>query len=142
MIWTVRGPREIEKIRVGDLVLAQHPETGELAYKPVLRTTVRPKEQLLKFQAGGESCVCSGGHLFWVAGTGWVKSRDLASGQILHGADGPVHVSNVELGTEEVTYNLVVADFHTYFVGYRKVLSHDNTIRQPTRAVVPGLQPE
>ena len=142
MVWTVRGPWEIEKIRIGDLVLAQHPESGELAYKPVLRTTVRPKGRLLKFQAGGETCICSGGHLFWVAGTGWVKSRDLASGQILHGAAGPVHVSSIEPGTEEETYNLVVADFHTYFVGYRKVLSHDNTIRQPTRAVVPGLQPE
>jgi hypothetical protein len=142
MIWTVRGPWEIERVRVGDLVLAQHPETGELAYKPVLRTTVRPKGRLLKFQAGGETCVCSGGHLFWVSGTGWVKSRDLQSGQILHGAAGPVHISSVEPATEEETYNLVVADFHTYFVGYRKVLSHDNTIRQPTRAVVPGLQTE
>jgi hypothetical protein len=33
----------------------------------------------------------------------------------------------------------VVADFHTYFVGEAKILSHDNTIRQPTNAVVPGL---
>ena len=142
MVWTVRGPWEIEKMQVGDLVLAQHPESGELAYKPVLRTTVRPKGRLLKFQAGSETCVCSGGHLFWVAGEGWVKSRDLQSGQILHGAAGPVHISSVETATEEETYNLVVADFHTYFVGYRKVLSHDNTIRQPTRAVVPGLVPQ
>jgi hypothetical protein len=142
MIWTLRGPCEIEKICLGDQVLAQHPETGELAYKPVLRTTVRPKAQLIKLQAGGETCQCSGGHLFWVAGEGWVKSRELQSGQILHGASGPVHLSSVELSTEAETYNLVVADFHTYFVGYRKVLSHDNTIREPTRAVVPGLTPQ
>jgi hypothetical protein len=142
LIWTVRGPWEIQKVRVGDLVLAQHPETGELAYKPVLRTTVRPKGQLIKLEAGGETCLTSGGHLFWVAGEGWVKSRNLQSGQILHGASGPVHLSSADLSIEAETYNLVVADFHTYFVGYRKVLSHDNTIRQPTRAVVPGLQPE
>ena len=141
MICTAKGPWEIEKISVGDLVLAQHPETGELAYKPVLRTTVRPKAPLIKLQAGGETCLCSGGHLFWVSGTGWVKSRELQSGQILHSAAGPVHLSSVELAGEEATYNLVVADFHTYFVGYRKVLSHDNTIRLPTRAVVPGLAP-
>ena len=53
-----------------------------------------------------------------------------------------VHLSSVELAPEEETYNLVVADFHTYFVGYRKVLSHDNSMRMPTRAVVPGLRPE
>jgi hypothetical protein len=142
LVWTARGPLEIEQIRIGDLVLSQHPDSGELAYKPVLRTTVRPRGQLIKIEAGGESCETSGGHQFWVAGAGWVKSRDLQSGQILHGAAGPVHISNVELGAEEETYNLVVADFHTYFVGYRKVLSHDNTIRQPTRAVVPGLVPQ
>jgi hypothetical protein len=141
LIWTARGPWEIEKMRVGDLVLAQHPETGELAYKPVLRTTVRPKSRLIKLEAGGETCEASGGHLFWVAGEGWVKARNLQSGQILHGAAGPVHLSSAEPSNEAETYNLVVADFHTYFVGYRKVLSHDNTIRQATRAVVPGLSP-
>ena len=40
----------------------------------------------------------------------------------------------------EATYNLIVADFHTYFVGEGKILSHDNTIREPTVALVPGLK--
>ena len=31
-----------EEIRIGDRVLAQDVETGELAYKPVLQTTIRP----------------------------------------------------------------------------------------------------
>jgi hypothetical protein len=139
LVWTARGPFEIERIQVGDLVLSQHTETGELAYKPVLRTTVRPKSQLIKIEAGGESYETSGGHLFWVSGQGWVKSRELQSGQILHSAAGPVHVSSAEPTTAAETYNLVVADFSTYFVGYRKVLSHDNTVRAPTRALVPGL---
>lgn len=141
LVWTAQGPRAIETTRIGDLVLAQHPETGELAYKPVLRTTTRPPGQLITIEAGGETCQTSGGHLFWVAGEGWVRSRDLQSGQILHGASGPVHVTSVGAGTEAETYNLIVADFNTYFVGSHKVLSHDNTIRQPTRAVVPGLKP-
>lgn len=140
-VWTIRGQVEIERIRVGDLVLSQHSETGELAYKPVLRTTVRPRGPLIRIEAGGERCETSGGHLFWVAGEGWVKSRNLVSGQVLHGAAGPVHVSSVEVTGEAETYNLIVADFNTYFVGYRKVLSHDNTVRIPTRAVVPGLAP-
>jgi hypothetical protein len=141
LVWTAKGPLEIETIRVGDLVLSQHPETGELAYKPVLRTTTRPPGQLVTIQAGGETCQTSGGHLFWVAGEGWVRSRELESGQILHGASGPVHITSVSAGPEAETYNLIVADFNTYFVGYRKVLSHDNTVRQPTRALVPGLSP-
>jgi hypothetical protein len=40
---------------------------------------------------------------------------------------------------QEEAYNLVVADFNTYFVGETGVLVHDNTPRTPTRATVPGL---
>ena len=38
-----------------------------------------------------------------------------------------------------VVHNLIVADFHTYFVGEKGILVHDITYRNPTRAVVPGL---
>ena len=34
-----------------------------------------------------------------------------------------------------------VADFHTYFITDRRLLSHDNTPRQPTQSTLPGLQP-
>jgi hypothetical protein len=139
-VWTSKGLLEIEQVRLGDLVLSQHPETGELAYKPVLRTTVRPVGKLTKIRAGGETFQTSGGHLFWVAGEGWKRARDLTSGHVLHAASGPVHITTVESGAEELTYNLVVADFATYFVGESKLLSHDNTIRTPTRAIVPGLR--
>jgi hypothetical protein len=138
-VWTAKGPLAIEQIRVGDLVLSQHAETGELAYKPVLRTTVRPSGKLIRIQAAGEELQTSGGHLFWVAGQGWTKSRNIQSGQILHTVSGPAYVSFVESGSEAETYNLVVADFNTYFVGDAKMLSHDNTVRTPTRAIVPGL---
>ncbi len=138
-VWTAKGQVAIEQVRVGDLVLAQHAETGELAYKPVLRTTIRPQGELIKVTAGSESFQTSGGHLFWVSGEGWVKSRNLKSGQVLHTANGPLHVNGVEAGSVAQTYNLVVADFSTYFVGQQMVLSHDNTVRTPTRTLVPGL---
>jgi hypothetical protein len=138
-VWTAKGPVSIDQIRLGDLVLAQHAETGELAYKPVLRTTIRPHGKLIKIQAGGEAIETSGGHLFWVSGEGWTKSRELRSGQVLHTARGPLLVSTVEEGSQAQTYNLVVADFSSYFVGQAMILSHDNTVRQPTRTLVPGL---
>jgi hypothetical protein len=81
----------------------------------------------------------SGGHLFWVAGEGWTKSRELPSGSHLHTSRGIVTVSHVATGQTAETYNLVVADFHTYFAGESMILSHDNTVRQPTKATVPGL---
>jgi tetratricopeptide (TPR) repeat protein len=142
LVWTAKGQVAIDLIRVGDLVLAQHAETGELAYKPVLRTTIRPQGELIKVTAESESFQTSGGHLFWVSGEGWVKSRNLKSGQVLHTARGPLHVTEVEAGSVAQTYNLVVADFSTYFVGQQMILSHDNTVRTPTRALVPGLAAE
>jgi len=141
-VWTERGEVAIEKVRAGDLVLSRDVESGELAFKPVLRTTVRPASPLVKIYAGNETFETSGGHLFWVSGEGWVKSRMLETGMVLHTADGPARVTHVAEAPAEQTYNLVVADFNTYFVGQQKVLSHDNTVRRPTSVVVPGLKAE
>jgi hypothetical protein len=138
-VWTATGVVAIEKLQVGDMVLAQDPETGELAYKPVLRTTVRPAGKLIRVLAGGETIETSGGHLFWVAGEGWLKARKIESGQELHGLHGSVRVSAVEEGDTAKTYNVEVAEFHNYFVGQEKILCHDNTVKSPTAAILPGL---
>jgi len=140
IVWTDAGQVAIERIRVGDLVLSQDPETGELAYKPVLRTTVRPEGPLVSVRTvNGEVFQTSGGHLFWVAGEGWMRAREVQSGMELHGVYGATPVSLTDDGPELETYNLIVADFHSYFVGEAKLLCHDNTVRRPTNAVVPGL---
>lgn len=139
LVWTSSGQMPIEAIQVGDVVLSQDVETGELAYKPVVRTTIRPMEPLIKTRVGNDAFETSGGHLFWASGQGWSKARDLESGVLLHTIKGTVPVLSVESGTVAQTYNLVVADFNTYFVGAGKVLSHDVTDRQPTTKLVPGL---
>lgn len=139
VVYTSAGPVAIEKIQVGDLVLSQHPETGELAFKPVLATTVRPAGELIRVHIGGESISTSGGHPFWVSGEGWVKARDLRSGMELHTASGSVTVSTIDAGPVSETHNLIVADFNNYFAGENRVLSHDNTVRKATSAVIPGL---
>ena len=72
-------------------------------------------------------------------GEGWEKSRKLQPGMKLQTSQGPLTVSSVSDGTRDVTHNLVVDGFHTYFVGADRILSHDNTIHQATDLVVPGL---
>jgi hypothetical protein len=138
-IWTALGAVAVEKIKVGDQVLAQDPKTGELAYKPVLRTTVRSAAKLIRIHVGQEVVQCSGGHPFWVCGEGWVKARDLRAGMLLHAVHGTAEVSQVQEEGFARTYNLVVADLHSYFVGPKLIFSHDNTIRQPSDLAVPGL---
>jgi hypothetical protein len=66
-------------------------------------------------------------------------SKELGDGAILHSVNGPVRVESIEPVEEAEAYNLVVADFNTYFVGKSGILVHDNTPRRPTTAVVPGL---
>jgi len=138
-VWTEYGPMPVEKIQVGDRVLSQDPQTGQVACKAVVRTTFRTPEKLTRLEAGDQTIRSTGGHPFWVAGKGWTKARDLAPGMQLHGVAGAVPVQSVAAGGVAATYNLIVADYHTYFVGSSKVLTHDNTIPQPTRALVPGL---
>jgi hypothetical protein len=138
-VWTDRGAIPVETVQIGDLALSRHPETAELAYKPVLRTTVRPATELHKVTVGGDSFLATGGHTFWISGRGWTKVRDLEPGLRFHGATEPSVIEAIEPGGSEPTYNLIVADFHTYFVGPRLVLSHDPTFAQPTDVKVPGL---
>ena len=139
IVWTSRGPMAVEKLQVGDMLLSQHTETGELTYKPVLRPTIRPASVLIQIHIGNEIIQASGGHPFWVAGEGWIKARQLRSGMILHGLTGPLRIGLVEDGKKQKSYNVILDDFHTYFVGESQLLSHDNTVRQPTDAIVPGL---
>jgi hypothetical protein len=139
LVWTSAGAKKIETLNIGDRVLAQDTETGELAYKPVLLTTVRAACPLLKVTVGSDAILTTRGHPFWVSGRGWLMAKELAAGMMLHTPSGCVAVAKVEPGETEQTYNLVTADFATYFVGKEKVLVHDVRPAAPTIAVVPGL---
>ena len=142
LVWTWQGKQAIETIQIGDMVLSQDPDTGELTYKAVVRTTVRPVGETVKVHYGQHHLETSGGHLFWVSGDGWIKSRQLKSGMQLHTMNGVVPVQFLEPGRKIKTYNLIVDGHHTYFVGAGRVLSHDNSVHQSTNAVVPGLRVE
>lgn len=138
-VWTVTGPRPIEQIAPGDLVLAQDVESGELAYRAVLRTTTRPAGPLIEITVRGETMLTSGGHPFWVVGEGWVLARQLKAGQRLFAVGEWVVIEGARVSAKnEPTYNLIVEDFHSYFVGSRRILSHDNTIRAATGMSAPA----
>lgn len=140
---TEYGPKPIEEIRLGDRVLAQDVETGEIAFKPVFKTTVRPPVELVKITTKAAELVCTPGHPFWVNDHDWLYARELEPRMRFHSIMGGEEITAVEdAGRKEQAYNLIVADFHTYFAGDARVLSHDNTPRNPTDALVPGLMPD
>ncbi len=140
-VWTDTGLKPIEEIMPGDRVLSQDPNTGELAYKLVLETTVgQPTSPLMRLVVEGEEICPTLGHVVWVNGKGWRIAKRVELGDWLHGVSGALLVEEMEeRPAPPQVYNLVVKDFHTYFVGKCGLLVHDITYRQPTRTLVPGL---
>ncbi len=138
-VWTKTGRRPIESLELGDLVIAQDVNTGELKYAPIIGRTIRPPSTIVKLSLDGEQVRTTRGHLFWVAATGWRMAKELEKGVKLYGLKGTSEIRTAESDGEAEAYNLVVADVGTYFVGEHGFLVHDNTPRLPTRAILPGV---
>ncbi len=143
-VWTLTGSSPIENVKPGDRVLSQHPATGELSYKPVIATTTRRPQALTRISLGSEVLAATRGHPFLVAGEGWKMARHLKAGMRLHGLAGSVLVDHVEDvaglkpfferlaekpdadASDDLAFNLVVDESHTYFVGQHRVLVFDD----------------
>jgi hypothetical protein len=139
LVWKQSGPTPIEQIRIGDMVLAQHPTTGELAYRPVTDATVSASAPVVRVKLPEEEFVATRGHRFWVEGAGWLMAKELPAKSSLHALSGGLTVESVEPTDAVDCFNLVVDDFHTFVIGQSQVLVHDKTCPQPTIAVTPGL---
>lgn len=145
-VWTQTGLTAIEAIQMGDRVLSQDPESGELAYKPVLAVTVREDGQPMQVHVDGETLLTTDGHPFWRIGEGWQPAKALQPSDRLHTLSGAATVGDVRALTRAQArfpraYNLVLQEFHTFFVGEHGVLVHDNTTRAATANLLPGLPP-
>jgi hypothetical protein len=142
-VQTETGLASIESIRIGDQVVSQNILTGELSLKPVIRTTRRaPAPTRSMTLESGESIVSTLGHPWWVTGKGWTKTKDLQPGMAIRTTSGNVVIKEVSSAKDEVTYNLVVADNHNYFVGEKRLLSFDAGELIPTFQKAPGLPAE
>ena len=131
LVETENGLKPIEEIEVGDKVLAYDETTGEQAYKPVVRLFRNTTNEWYHIHAGGEEIICTGGHPFYVASLDkFIPARELKVGSTLLLSDGScVIIEAVEvekLSTPQTTYNLEVADFHTYYVSDSKILVHND----------------
>jgi hypothetical protein len=139
LVWTLSGARPVEAIKTGDRVLAQHPETGELTYKGVLMTTTRPPSEMLTIRAGKTTVTTTLGHPFFVVGKGWRMAKQLKEDDWIAGEGKTLRIRRIEKAEPVEAYNLVVADFGTYFVGEERIYVHDNSPLPPTRLDMPGL---
>jgi len=142
MIETADGDRTIEEIQIGDLVLSANPETGEIAYKPVVNTYVHVTDTVLYLTIDEEIIETTEDHPFWVEGQGWTSAKLLQPGDVVWLKDGSTQcVDDIEIvelpeGEYVAVYNFEVADFHTYFVSDYDVLVH-NDCKNKVEKVLP-----
>jgi hypothetical protein len=126
-IRTIGGLRPIQDINLGNVVLSQNDETGELSFQPVVRVYHNPPNRTLRIKFKDAEVVCTGIHRLWVAGRGWVMARELKAGDALRTSTGVSAVVSVSDDAEQPVFNLRVAESHSFFVGKSGVLAHDNS---------------
>lgn|SRR5262249_48423722 len=147
------GTKPIQKIHVGDWVLAEDPETGERGPRQVTEFIlgIGPKKLIGISLAGSSASVtATDAHPFWDVTVGaWVRAKDLKPGDELRTEAGrTVQVSQVHAESVpfQAVYNLTIEGLHTYYVlfGQQPVLVHnarcqvtqripDDQLRAPSR---------
>ncbi|MFZ6760928.1 polymorphic toxin-type HINT domain-containing protein [Undibacterium sp. Ji50W] len=132
LVHTQNGLVPIENIRVGDWVLSQPEETGELAYRFVANTFVYQDKDIYRVsyvneQGILESIFATPNHPFWVKDVGWVRADHLHINQVLELKDrSNVTVTAVEeTDSKQEVFNFEVDGFHTYYVGELGVWVHN-----------------
>ncbi|MFE6796508.1 polymorphic toxin-type HINT domain-containing protein [Paenibacillus chitinolyticus] len=121
-VLTDEGEKNIEDIKVGDMVLAKSENNpdGELAYKEVTALFLNQRDDIIKLHVGEQVIETTDNHPFWVEGKGWVVADELQVGDKLQKADGSnLTIDKVEFVKQDepvTVYNFAVADYHTYYV--------------------------
>jgi len=129
-VWTDRGLVPIEQIRAADRVLSTDEATGRTDYKPVLATFSRGADQTVRLTIAGEELeeIESTPEHRFAAVSGWLRAAELAPGTpLLRGIVTASTTGNLSART----YNLEVADWHTYYVGRSGILVHNEYETDP-----------
>ncbi|MFH8717721.1 polymorphic toxin-type HINT domain-containing protein [Streptomyces zaomyceticus] len=126
----------IEEVEAGDYVLAADPETGKTEPKIVTATIITEADKnyvnlTVVTEDGNQAIIATTHHPFWVESKqSWINAGDITPGMTLRTSNGEaVAVQETrEYQGRERTYNLTVADLHTYYVlaGATPVLVHNS----------------
>lgn len=127
---TDSGEKPIEKIEIGDKVLAKSDQTGEIAYKKVTGLFKKQADEIYYIHIKDEVIEVTGKHPFWLDGKGWTLVKDLKVGDLLVSSNGSkLGIDKIEKEKREATvYNFEVEDFNSYFVSNLGVWVHNCTI--------------
>jgi len=113
--------KNIEDIKVGDIVASRNEISGAIEYKPVLSTETSAHSVVVKVgQSDGQVITSSLTHPYYVVGKGYVDAQNLRAGDMLLtvGGKGVIveFVQHELLENPQNLYNFEVADNNNYFV--------------------------
>lgn len=135
LVTTEDGFKPIEEIQVGDKVLSENEQTGEVAIKEVYATSVSETDEFYHIHVNGEEIIATGTHPFYVYKFGWTTARALRAGDVLVLLNGELvtveWIDHEILESPIYVYNFEVEDFHTYFVGESGILVHNGKTCTP-----------
>jgi len=131
LIATPDGPKTIESLQKGDVVLSWDFEQEKRVDKPISATFHRTSEKLVRVALDtGDTIEATESHPFWVVGVGWVRAGELKPDTSLRGLDGlPKRIVAIgsRLGPVAV-YNLEIQGPHNYYAGHEPVLVHNQDV--------------
>jgi len=135
LVSTPSGLKAIETLKVGDLVISRSDTTGQTAAKPIIKITPAHKRRIWAVTVSykdkadhrkKEQYETTDDHPWRTIDGHWIASASLKHGQVLARERGTAVVEEViDTGKVDLTYNLEIADFHTYFVGVSGTWVHN-----------------
>ncbi|EMO84397.1 Hint domain-containing protein, partial [Leptospira santarosai] len=146
LVLTGTGFKAIDRVEVGDEVLAFNPETKEQSLKRVVRLFKNENTELLKIKFGeGEEVRTTAGHRFFTENRGFVLACELSTKDILLDKAGErisIHSIVKETHKEKIpVFNFEVEDYHTYYVGETCILVHNDSVKMLQERVGAGEKP-
>ncbi|MFD6556047.1 polymorphic toxin-type HINT domain-containing protein [Streptomyces sp. NPDC058398] len=129
--------KDIEDVHVGDKVLATDPKTGKTASREVLQLIITENDKhfnelSIATKNGVEKLTATNKHPFWSPSQdAWISAAALEPGMTLRTETGATVIvtGNRPFAKHARTYNLTVADLHTYYVvaGTTPILVHNSS---------------
>ena len=123
--------KNIEDIKIGDIVLSYNEKTKQNEYSKVLQTMIHyVNENIYNLYIENEILSVTGNHKFLVKQNNfvqWIPAEQIQIGDYVFFADYTWHkISNIQIKLKLITvYNFEVANNHNYYVGLNKILAHN-----------------
>mgnify|MGYP004565445571 FL=1 len=129
-ILTKNGYKNIEKIKVNDVVYSFNEITQKIELKSVLQTFIHEDTQIYNLHLDSEIIKVTPHHRFYIFRNNkfdWIEAKDLLlTDKLFNNKKELININKIENKTEiNTVYNFEVQKNHTYFVSDKNILVHN-----------------